>query len=41
MGITAEQLKVSLDALGVIEPAFAAALERIGYPAAADPRPRL
>ena len=32
MGIKAEQLKASLDALGVIEPAFAAALERIGYP---------
>lgn len=32
MGIKAEQLNASLDALGAIEPAFAAALERIGYP---------
>ncbi len=32
MGIKAEQLNASIDALGVIEPAFAAALERIGYP---------
>jgi DNA-3-methyladenine glycosylase II len=32
MGITAEHLKESLDALGVVEPAFAAALARIGYP---------
>ena len=32
MGIKAEQLNASIDALGVIEPGFAAALERIGYP---------
>ena len=33
MGLTANQLKASLDALGGIEPAFAAAIVRIGYPA--------
>ena len=33
MGISAEDLKVSLDALGGIEPAFRTALDRIGYPA--------
>ena len=32
MGITAEQLEQSLRALGAIEPAFAAALERVGLP---------
>jgi DNA-3-methyladenine glycosylase II len=33
VGISAEQLKRSLDSLAEIEPAFAAALARIGYPA--------
>ncbi|TMJ18383.1 MAG: DNA-3-methyladenine glycosylase 2 family protein [Alphaproteobacteria bacterium] len=33
MGITAEELERSLKALGAIEPAFAAALERVGLPA--------
>jgi DNA-3-methyladenine glycosylase II len=37
MGIEAEQLKESLDAIGGIEPAFAAAIARIGYP---EPRIR-
>jgi DNA-3-methyladenine glycosylase II len=37
MGITAERLKASLDALSGIEPAFAGALARIGYP---EPRIR-
>ena len=37
MGLTAEQLRASLDALGAIEPAFAAALARAGYP---EPRLR-
>jgi DNA-3-methyladenine glycosylase II len=32
MGLTAEQLKGSLDALAGIEPAFAAGLARAGYP---------
>ena len=32
MGIGAEQLKASLDALAGIEPAFATAIARIGYP---------
>jgi DNA-3-methyladenine glycosylase II len=32
MGITAEDLKASLEALGRIEPAFAAALARVGVP---------
>lgn len=32
MGIKAEQLEASLDALAAVEPAFAAALARIGYP---------
>jgi DNA-3-methyladenine glycosylase II len=36
MGLTAKQLKASLDALGRIEPAFAAARGRIG-----DPEPRI
>jgi len=33
MALTAEKLKSSLDALAAIEPAFAAAIARIGYPA--------
>ncbi len=33
MGLTADRLKASLDALGDIEPAFASAIARIGYPA--------
>jgi len=33
MGLTAEQLRADLDALGKLEPAFAAAIARIGYPA--------
>jgi DNA-3-methyladenine glycosylase II len=33
MGLSEERLKRSLDALGRIEPAFAAGLERHGYPA--------
>ena len=33
MGLTAEQLRASLDALAAIEPAFAAAIARVGYPA--------
>ena len=37
MGVTAQQLRASLDALGAIEPAFATALARIGYP---EPRIR-
>ena len=37
MGLSAEQLKESLDALARIEPAFAAALARAGYP---EPRIR-
>lgn len=32
MGIQAGQLRASLDALGEVEPAFATALARIGYP---------
>jgi DNA-3-methyladenine glycosylase II len=32
MGISAEKLKASLDALAGIEPAFGAAIARIGYP---------
>lgn len=36
-GMDAKQLRKSLDALGRIEPAFAAAVERIGYP---EPRIR-
>jgi len=32
MGISAERLRQSLDALAAIEPAFAAAIERVGYP---------
>ncbi|MBK8274058.1 MAG: DNA-3-methyladenine glycosylase 2 family protein [Sphingomonadales bacterium] len=37
MGLSAEQLKVSLDALSKIEPRFAVALSRVGYP---EPRVR-
>ncbi|PVX28930.1 DNA-3-methyladenine glycosylase family protein [Sphingomonas pokkalii] len=37
MGLSAEQLKGSIDALAAREPAFAAALERAGYP---EPRIR-
>jgi DNA-3-methyladenine glycosylase II len=37
MGLTAEQLKTSLDALAKIEPGFAAGLARYGYP---EPRIR-
>jgi len=33
MGLTAEQLRASLDALAAVEPAFAAAIARVGYPA--------
>ncbi|MHA6719621.1 DNA-3-methyladenine glycosylase family protein [Sphingomonas sp. RS6] len=33
MGLTAEQLKASINALAAIEPAFAAGLARAGYPA--------
>jgi DNA-3-methyladenine glycosylase II len=33
MGLNAEQLREGLDALAAIEPAFAAAIARIGYPA--------
>ena len=33
MGLSAEQLRESLDALGRLEPAFAAAVARVGYPA--------
>ena len=33
MGLTAEQLRASLDALAGIEPAFGRALARVGYPA--------
>lgn len=32
MGLTADQLKTSLDALAEREPGFAAALKRVGYP---------
>ncbi|MHA6721383.1 DNA-3-methyladenine glycosylase family protein [Sphingomonas sp. RS2018] len=32
MGLTADQLKTSLDALAAIEPGFAAAIDRAGYP---------
>lgn len=32
MGLSAEQLKIALDALAEREPAFAAALKRVGYP---------
>lgn len=32
MGVSAEALKASLDELGRIEPAFAEAIERLGYP---------
>jgi DNA-3-methyladenine glycosylase II len=37
MGLTAEQLRTSLDALAACEPGFAAALARVGYP---EPRIR-
>lgn len=37
MGLSAEQLKSSLDALAIAEPMFARGLERIGYP---EPRLR-
>jgi DNA-3-methyladenine glycosylase II len=37
MGLTADQLKASIDALAAAEPAFAAALARAGYP---EPRLR-
>jgi len=37
MGLSAEQLKVSLDMLAEIEPRFAAALVQVGYP---EPRKR-
>lgn len=37
MGLSAEQLRASLDALGTVEPAFAQALQRVGYP---EPRIR-
>ena len=37
MGLNAEALRAGLDALGAIEPAFAAALARVGYP---EPRIR-
>lgn len=33
MGLSADQLTASLDALAAIEPAFAAAIARVGYPA--------
>ena len=33
MGLTAERLRASLDALAIIEPAFARALVRVGHPA--------
>lgn len=33
MGLSAEQLKASLDAIAAVEPGFGAALERVGYPA--------
>ncbi|WP_260599898.1 DNA-3-methyladenine glycosylase family protein [Sphingomonas endolithica] len=33
MGLSAEQLRTSLDALCAIEPAFGAAVARVGYPA--------
>ena len=32
MGLSAEQLRVSIDALCTTEPAFAAAIDRVGYP---------
>lgn len=37
MGLSADQLRAALDALGVVEPAFARALARVGYP---EPRIR-
>lgn len=37
MGLSAEQLKASLDAIAAAEPMMAAAVARVGYPA---PRPR-
>ncbi len=32
MGLSADQIRMSLDALAAIEPAFAAAIARVGYP---------
>jgi DNA-3-methyladenine glycosylase II len=32
MGLTAEQIRAAMDALAASEPAFAAGLERVGYP---------
>lgn len=37
MGLSADQLRDGLDALGLVEPAFAGALARVGYP---EPRIR-
>ena len=37
MGLTRDQLRASMDALAAIEPGFAAALARVGYP---EPRIR-
>ena len=37
MGLTAEQLRAGLDAVAALEPGFASALERVGYP---EPRIR-
>ncbi|MBY8829815.1 DNA-3-methyladenine glycosylase family protein [Hephaestia mangrovi] len=37
MGLSADQLRISLDAIAAIEPAMAAALARVGYP---EPRIR-
>jgi DNA-3-methyladenine glycosylase II len=33
MGLSAEQLRASIDALCAVEPAFATAIDRVGYPA--------
>ena len=33
MGLSADHLRLSIDALAAIEPAFAAAIHRVGYPA--------
>ena len=32
MGLSAEQIRASMDALAAAEPAFAAGLARVGYP---------
>ena len=32
MGLSAEQIRVALDALAAAEPAFGAGLSRVGYP---------